>query len=71
MGLPRVYFIIDALDECEEIEELMKLINKITSWKSPSKHILIASRKKDGDRGRPGWFSGEQILYSEFFGEPG
>lgn len=43
--LDQVYLVIDALDECEACEELMKLIETIHGWEFDHLHILVASRQ--------------------------
>ena len=41
-----VYFILDALDECVEIPEVMSLINEVRGWHDENLHILVTSRKE-------------------------
>jgi hypothetical protein len=43
--LDQVYLVMDALDECEDCEELMSSIETIHSWELDRLHILVASRQ--------------------------
>jgi predicted ATPase len=45
-GFPHVYLIIDALDECEEREELMNIIATVAAWKVQGLHVLLTSRRE-------------------------
>jgi hypothetical protein len=45
-GFQHVYMIMDALDECEDREQLLLLIQEITEWKLGTVHILATSRKE-------------------------
>ena len=45
-GFRNVYLIMDALDECEDQEQLLLLIQEITEWKLGTVHILATSRKE-------------------------
>jgi hypothetical protein len=40
------YIVVDALDECTERDELLRLINEIVGWDLGSLHILATSRKE-------------------------
>jgi hypothetical protein len=40
-----IYIIIDALDECSEVEELMKFVGEICNWDAHQLHLLAASRQ--------------------------
>ena len=40
------FIIIDALDECEEREELILLLVKLKSWGGEKMHVLVTSRKE-------------------------
>ena len=40
------FFIIDALDECNEREELLRLLERIYEQKHPKLHILVTSRQE-------------------------
>jgi hypothetical protein len=45
--IPRqTYIIIDALDECAEREELLRLIEEIVSWNCGNLHLLSTSRRE-------------------------
>ena len=44
----QVFIILDALDECTEREELMKLIDSIIGWKIEKLHLLATSRRETG-----------------------
>jgi hypothetical protein len=46
--IPVTYVVLDALDECEDRRELMKIIDTIASWKVHGLHILCTSRR-EGD----------------------
>ena len=39
------FVILDALDECSDLEELLTLISEIESWKLPTLHLLFTSRR--------------------------
>ena len=39
-----VYFIIDALDECTDQKELLKVLTEISDWKLHNSHVLATSR---------------------------
>ncbi len=41
-----VYLVIDALDECEDIEDLLETLEEITCWKQTNVHILVTSRRE-------------------------
>ena len=41
----RVFIIIDALDECIHLDELVKFIDKLTSWKIAPLSLLATSRQ--------------------------
>lgn len=41
-----VFMILDALDECEEIHELLDAILKIGAWDCKKLHLLLTSRKR-------------------------
>jgi hypothetical protein len=43
--LDQTYLVIDALDECQECEELMKFIEELHDCKFDGLHILVASRQ--------------------------
>jgi hypothetical protein len=45
-GFQHAYLILDALDECQDCEELLLLIEKMTEWKLGTLHILATSRKE-------------------------
>jgi hypothetical protein len=45
-GFHDVYIIFDALDECEDQDELVSLIEEITDWKLGNLHILVTSRRE-------------------------
>ncbi|MCJ1270793.1 hypothetical protein MMC22_010690 [Lobaria immixta] len=40
------YIILDALDECVDRQELLKLIQQFVDWKIESLHVLVTSRKE-------------------------
>src|SRR6266478_3239375 len=45
-GFQHTYVIVDALDECQDREQLLALIEEIMSWKLGSLHILATSRQE-------------------------
>ncbi|KAF2006879.1 hypothetical protein P154DRAFT_420933, partial [Amniculicola lignicola CBS 123094] len=45
---PSTYFVIDALDECKNRGELMRIIKTISTWQSQGLHMLFTSRR-EGD----------------------
>ena len=45
---PCTYIIIDALDECDDRKELMKVIKRIYAWQLQGLHLLFTSRR-EGD----------------------
>jgi ankyrin repeat domain-containing protein 50 len=40
----RIYFVVDALDECSNHEELLEVLIPILSWNLDGSHILLTSR---------------------------
>ena len=40
-----IFIVLDALDECDEREELLKIIKKIAGWETDGLHILVTIRK--------------------------
>jgi len=42
---PRVYIVLDALDECKQRSELTEMLEEIASWNIPSLHFLMTSRQ--------------------------
>ncbi|KIL58696.1 hypothetical protein M378DRAFT_86117 [Amanita muscaria Koide BX008] len=45
-GFKETYIVIDALDECKEQQELLKLLKKIHGWQIGQCHLLVTSRKE-------------------------
>ncbi|PVH91840.1 ankyrin [Periconia macrospinosa] len=45
-GLPIVYVVLDALDECTQREELMEMLEAITGWQLPNLHFMVTSRRE-------------------------
>jgi hypothetical protein len=43
-GFTEVYVIIDALDECTEVEKLLKTVQAFSDWEIPGLHLLATSR---------------------------
>jgi hypothetical protein len=41
---PHLYIVLDALEECEDDSELLKLIKEVHGWGLPSLHLLATSR---------------------------
>jgi hypothetical protein len=46
--LPHTYIIIDALDECGNRKELMRIVKEILAWQLQGLHLLFTSRR-EGD----------------------
>ncbi|KAL8966530.1 MAG: hypothetical protein Q9183_003335 [Haloplaca sp. 2 TL-2023] len=40
-----IYIILDALDECDQLQELLDTVEQITKWESANTHVLITSRQ--------------------------
>ena len=40
----QVYFVIDALDECSDQDELLAVLTEIADWKLHNSHVLATSR---------------------------
>ena len=45
-NVPALYFVVDALDECIERNEIIDLIILLKSWGSANIHILVSSRQE-------------------------
>ncbi|KIL59602.1 hypothetical protein M378DRAFT_169115, partial [Amanita muscaria Koide BX008] len=45
-GFKETYIVIDALDECKEWQELLKLLKRIHGWQIDQCHLLVTSRKE-------------------------
>jgi hypothetical protein len=45
MEFKTVYVIIDALDECSELEEMLQMLHDIQQWNVESLHIIATSRQ--------------------------
>ncbi|KAG9230960.1 hypothetical protein BJ875DRAFT_384023 [Amylocarpus encephaloides] len=43
---PQPYLILDALDECADRAELMKILEQIAQWQIENIHVLVTSRKE-------------------------
>jgi transcriptional regulator of met regulon len=43
---PQVYVTLDALDECEDREELIRVLKAIAGWNLQNLHLLVTSRKE-------------------------
>ena len=43
-NLMQSYIVIDALDECNDQDELLKVLTKIASWDLDHLHLLVTSR---------------------------
>ncbi|KAI9838025.1 MAG: hypothetical protein M1819_006179 [Sarea resinae] len=41
-----IYIVIDALDECIEVEQLLQIIEQVVSWKIRKLHFLVTSQPK-------------------------
>ena len=44
--IPRVFLVLDALDECNSRKELLEVITSISDWKANNLHVLLTSRKE-------------------------
>lgn len=42
----QTYIILDALDECVDRQELLKLVQELVDWKIGTLHVLVTSRKE-------------------------
>jgi hypothetical protein len=40
-----VYIVIDALDECSELEKMLQMLRDIRQWNMENLHILVTSRE--------------------------
>ena len=45
-GLEKVYVLIDALDECEKVQDGLELVKLIHAWNINSCHPLVTSREE-------------------------
>ena len=43
---PQSYLILDALDECEDRAELMRILEQIAGWKIEEMRVIVTSRKE-------------------------
>jgi hypothetical protein len=43
---PRVYVVLDALDECDRRAELMDMLEAISGWQLQNLHLLVTSRRE-------------------------
>jgi hypothetical protein len=43
-GFPEIYVIIDALDECTEVEKLLRMAQTLSNWGISGLHLLVTSR---------------------------
>jgi len=43
-GFRSIYIVVDALDECLELEEALKVLHQMHSWGSHIMHIIVTSR---------------------------
>ena len=50
-GFPRVYLVLDALDECRSRTELTDILVRIAEWRIETLHLLVTSRNEQ-DLGR-------------------
>jgi hypothetical protein len=44
-AIPHTYIILDALDECPELDELLEFLNEVAEWKLDGLHTLVTSRQ--------------------------
>jgi ankyrin repeat domain-containing protein 50 len=45
-NLEETFIIVDALDECDNREELLEILNELTTWEPQQLHILTTSRRE-------------------------
>ncbi|PSN62572.1 hypothetical protein BS50DRAFT_122517 [Corynespora cassiicola Philippines] len=43
---PSTYLVIDALDECGNRRQLMKILKTIFQWQAPGLHVILTSRRE-------------------------
>jgi hypothetical protein len=43
---PYLFIVLDALDECDDREELLQILTSVSEWKAHNTHICITSRKE-------------------------
>ena len=43
---PETFIVLDALDECTELQTLLNVIEMISEWQIPSLHLVCASRRE-------------------------
>lgn len=46
-GFDSTYILIDALDECSDREDILKLLEAIMEWNLNNLHILVTSRNEN------------------------
>jgi NACHT domain len=44
--IPRMYLVLDALDECDTRDELLEIFISMADWNAGNLHILLTSRKE-------------------------
>ena len=44
-GFTQSYLILDALDECSDLEDLLEFFELASQWDNPRLHILVTSRR--------------------------
>ena len=47
-GFNEAYVILDALDECLDIQQLLESVEEIQRWRLPQLHMLLTSRQLSG-----------------------
>lgn len=40
-----VYLLVDALDECADVEELLSLLDMLSQWQMPQLHVIVTSQR--------------------------
>ncbi|KAH8585985.1 hypothetical protein B0O99DRAFT_695912 [Bisporella sp. PMI_857] len=45
LGFDNIFIIVDALDECESLAEVLDMLEQIVAWKIPGLHLLVTSRE--------------------------
>jgi hypothetical protein len=61
---PQTFIVIDALDECAQREDLMKVIGDILAWQSENLHFLVTSRREGDIESTLGQIIGKSSILS-------
>jgi NACHT domain len=63
-ALPYSYIVLDALDECKDDEELLKVIETVAAWEINSLHMIVLSRDQQDIRSCLEDFAGRNDMIS-------